>query len=103
MADQAQSAEVDLHEVALAAEKNLEALATGLGQAGASPQTVKAVTQMAEVTRQIVAALGKGSSTAPDEPAPAEHEEAPSNPHGSYDQAAAETHEAMTSAAAKRK
>lgn len=103
MADQAQGAP-DLHEVALGAEKYLEALATGLSEAGASPQTIKAVTQMAEVTRQIVAALGKGASNAPDEAAPPEEaEEKPSNPHGSYDKAAAETHEAMTSAAAKRK
>lgn len=84
----------NLHEEAVQADKHLEALATGLGQAGASPDTVKAVTQMAEVVRQIVTALGKGQEQGPDEPAPEEH--------GTIDQATAETHQAMQQAAAKR-
>lgn len=60
----------NLHEVAVAAERNLEQLATGLAQAGADEKTVSAVTQMADVTREIVKALGKGQeSTGDDEPA----------------------------------
>lgn len=91
-----QDAPQELHATAVQAEKYLEQLATGLGQAGASPETVKAVTQMAEVTRQIVTALGKGQESAPDEP-----EVSPSG--GSMDQAAAETHQAMQASASKQK
>jgi hypothetical protein len=85
-----------LHEHALAAEKNLEALATGLAEAGASPETIKAVTQMAEVARQLVSALGAGQEqTGDDEPAAAEEP-------GTIDQATAETHQAMQASAAQR-
>lgn len=55
-----------LHEHAVQAESHLEQLATGLAQAGASPETIKAVSQMAEVTRKIVVALGKGQEQAGD-------------------------------------
>jgi hypothetical protein len=58
---------------------------------------VKAVTQMAEVTRQIVTALGKGAEHAPDEPPAEEHQ--PSSMH----EAAAQTHQMMQQAAAQRK
>lgn len=85
-----------LHDEAVQAEKHLEALATGLAQVGASDQTVKAVTQMAEVTRQIVSALGQHQ----EEPA----QEAPAEEHqpGSMHEAAAQTHQMMQQAAAKR-
>src|SRR4051794_12735421 len=49
-----------LHEHALQAEKHLEALATGLSAAGADPQSIKGVTQMADVCRKMVSAFGKG-------------------------------------------
>lgn len=93
--------EGNLHEYAVQAEANLEKLATGLAQAGASPETVKAVEQMAEVTREIVKALGKGQEqTGDEEPsAPPEEEAQPT----SIDQAAAETSQAMQASAAKRK
>lgn len=55
-----QAAADKLHSVAMAAEKNLEQLATGLGQVGASPDVVKAVTQCAEITRKIATGLAKG-------------------------------------------
>lgn len=48
----------ELHEIAVTAEGSLEQLATGLGEAGAPPETVQAVTQMADVMREIVKALG---------------------------------------------
>lgn len=64
----------DLHEVAVSAEGSLEQLATGLGEAGAPPETVEAVTQMADVMREIVKALG-----AQDEP-PVEGELPPEDP-----------------------
>lgn len=64
------------HQYAVDAEANLEKLATELAQAGADPGTVKVVTQMADVTRKIVKALGKGQAATgdnePPEPQPAE-------------------------------
>jgi hypothetical protein len=60
----------DLHGYAVDAEKNLEALATGLAQAGHDPGTIDAVTQMADMTRQLVKALGAGQEqTGDDQPA----------------------------------
>ena len=60
----------NLHEYAVQAEANLEKLATGLAESGADEQSVKVVSQMAEVTRKIVVALGKGQeSTGDEEPA----------------------------------
>jgi hypothetical protein len=86
----------DLHELAVDGEKNLEQLATGLAQAGANPETVQAVEQMADVLREIVKALGKGQeATADEEPA------APEGP-ASFDQAAAETQQAMQASAKQR-
>lgn len=90
--------EGNLHEYAVQAEQNLEKLATGLAQAGASPETIKAVEQMADVTREIVKALGKGQEQTADEE-PSAEEAAPS----SFDQAAAETSQAMQESAAQRK
>lgn len=89
--------EGNLHEYAVRAEENLEKLATGLAEEGASPETVEAVSQMADVTRQIVSALGKGQEETGDEEPPAE-EKAPA----SYDEAAGETQAMMQASAAKR-
>lgn len=61
-----------LHEVAVDAQANLEALATGLAKAGADDSTLKAVTQMADTTRKIVKALGKGQELTGDTEGPAE-------------------------------
>lgn len=66
-----------LHEIAVDAEKNLEALATGLAQAGADEPTIKTVTQMADVARQIVKALGKGQEETGDAEPPAPEPEQP--------------------------
>lgn len=87
----------NLHEYAVDAEQNAEKLATGLAQAGASPETVKVVEQCADVFRQVVKALGKGQEQTGDEE-PAEQEQPES-----FDQAAAETSQAMQDSAAKRK
>lgn len=54
-----------LHDLALGAEKNLEALATGLAQAHADPQAVKACGQMAEVMRKMVSMMAKQAQHAP--------------------------------------
>jgi plasmid stabilization system protein ParE len=60
----------NLHAYAVAAEENLEKLATGLAQAGADEGTVDAVEKMADVTRKIVTALGAGQErTGDQEPA----------------------------------
>lgn len=78
----------NLHEYALAAESNLEKLATGLAQAGVDEGTVGAVTQMADATRKIVKALGKGQEATGDEEAPAPEEPAEeSAPPQSFDEA----------------
>lgn len=83
-----------LHSEAVEAEKHLEALATGLAEAGAPEQTTKAVTQMADVVRQLVQALGQGQSqTGDNEPAAAPEPEAPS--HSDYGQAAGEVQSAV--------
>lgn len=58
-----------LHDLALGAEKNLEALATGLAQNHADPGAVKAVSQMADVMRKILSAMGK-QAQAEQPPAP---------------------------------
>lgn len=71
MASDTASTPESLLDVALTAEKALEQLATGLGQVGAPPDTVKAVTKMADVTRQIVSALGKGQEETGDAEPPA--------------------------------
>lgn len=64
----------NLHQYAVEAEANLEKLATGLAQAGADEGTVKVVEQMADVTRKIVKALGKGQEETPDNEPPEEEE-----------------------------
>lgn len=72
-----------LHEHAVEAERHLEALATGLAGAGADEGAIKTVQKMADVTRQLVKALGKGQEEsgddeppAPEEPSPEEEEAA---------------------------
>ena len=52
----------NLLEYAIQAEKNLEQLATGLGQEGADEGTIQVVTQMAEMARKLVRAMGKQDS-----------------------------------------
>jgi len=90
----------NLHEYATEAYDNLEKLATGLAQEGASPETVQAVEQMAAVTKEIVKALGKGQESTGDEEPPESEEGAQPQ---SFDQAAAETSQAMQASAAERK
>lgn len=88
--------EDNLHQYAVDAESNLEKLATGLAQAGADEETVKAVSKMADVTRQLVKALGKGQEQTADdeEPAPEEAEPAPEEQQPrSMDQATNELHQ----------
>lgn len=63
--------EGNLHAYAVEAESNLEKLATGLAQAQADPQIVKTVSEMADVTRKIVKALGKGQEQTGDKEPPA--------------------------------
>lgn len=92
-----------LHDLALEAEKNLEALATGLGQAGADPNTVKAVSKMADVTRQIVKALGAGQEQTGDNEGPAEQaapSEQPEPQQHTIGSATASLHQAMQQSAA---
>lgn len=55
-----------LHTHAIEAEKHLEQLATGLAEIGADPAAVKAISQMADVTRKIASGLAKGGTQ--DEP-----------------------------------
>lgn len=57
-----------LHTNAMEAEKNLEALATGIAGVGASDDDVKAVTQMAHMCRQIAVSLAKGGTQQPAPP-----------------------------------
>lgn len=57
-----------LHAHAMEAEKHLEQLATGIASVGADDNTVKAITQMADMCRQIAAKLAQGMK---EEPPPA--------------------------------
>lgn len=68
-----------LHKLAIDAEKNLEQLATGLAEAGAEPDVVSVVSELAERSRRIAATLGEGQeATGNDEaPLPSEEEEVP--------------------------
>lgn len=98
MADQAATAN-SLHDHAIQAEKHVEALATGLAKAGASDETVKTITQCADILRQVASALAQGAEHAPNEPEP----EGPPEGGSPYAKPAAETHHAMQQAAAERK
>lgn len=54
-----------LHEHALEAEKHLEALATGMGQADAPENLLKAVASMADACRKIAKSMAKAPAPAP--------------------------------------
>lgn len=69
-----------LHKHAVDAERALEQLATGLAQAGVDEQVISTFTQFAEVTRQLVHALGAGQEQTADMEPPADEELAPSPP-----------------------
>lgn len=69
-----------LHEHAVAAERHLEQLSTGLAQAGAEDQVVQTFTKMAEVTRKLVVVLGRGQEVSGDEEPPADEAVAPEPP-----------------------
>ncbi len=57
-----------LYDLCVEAEKKLEQIATGLGQIGAAPEAVEAVSKMADVVRKICAGLAKGMKEEPAEP-----------------------------------
>ena len=56
-----------LYHLCQQAEKDLEQIATGLGQIGAAPEAVKTISQMADVVRKICTELARGMKH---EPAP---------------------------------
>jgi plasmid stabilization system protein ParE len=92
----------NLHEYAVNAEENLEKLATGLAAAGADPAAIKTVERMADVTRKLVKALGKGQEQTGDaEPPPPEQPPAPA-PRPRTIQSATEELRADAQAAARR-
>lgn len=101
-----------LHNHAVEAERHLEALATGLAEQGAPPETIKAVTKMADVARQLVKVLGKGQEATGDREPP-EPEEAPPEAAGApapgpggrptLDDAIASTHRDRVAAAQRRR
>lgn len=91
-----------LHEHAVQAEAHLEKLATGLAQAGADQGTVQVISQMADVTRKIVKALGKGQEQTGDtqpprqeQPPPQQQQPQPAPQRQTMDSAIASTHEDM--------
>jgi hypothetical protein len=59
----------ELYDLCKDAEKLLEKVATGLGQVGAAPEAVEAVSKMADVVGKICNGLAKGMKEAPAEPA----------------------------------
>lgn len=59
-----------LQTYAVEAERNLEALATGLAKAGVDDSTVQGISRMADVVRKVVLALGKGQERTADDEAP---------------------------------
>jgi hypothetical protein len=67
---------IQLHTHALQAEKHLEALATGLGQADADPGVIKAVSQMADAMRKIASAMAKAPTPPPKAGRPASMQDA---------------------------
>jgi hypothetical protein len=87
-----------LLEKAVAAEKNLEQLATGLAQGGVDQKIVDTVTQMAEVTRKIVSALGKGQEGTGDGQPPVQAQDQGQSAQG---QAQPDTFASATDAVAK--
>jgi hypothetical protein len=98
MAEPAGTYPEDLHGIAAEAEKCLEKLATGLSEAGAAPDAVKTVSDMADVVHQVVKALGEGQEQTGDDEPPA----APPPGGGGFDEAAAGTAQDTQAAAASR-
>ena len=92
----------DLHAVALAAEKNAEALATGLAQANADPGVVKAVTQCADLLRRVVGVLGQGQGQQPSQPQAQPGPAQPQPPAHTMDSATAALHAQAQARAAGR-
>lgn len=90
----------NLHAYAVGAEQNLEKLATGLAQAGVDEQTIGVVSQMADVTRKLVVALGKGQEQTGDNEPPAQ--EGPPQRH-TMDSGAAALHQDMQRSAYARR
>lgn len=76
---------------AIAAEENLEKLATELGKLGADEGTLEAVSGWADGVRSIVGVLGKGQQESADDEPAVQEEAAPAN----YDEAAAATQQMM--------
>jgi len=66
-----------VHETAVDAEESVEKLITELGQAGAPPETLKIIEQVAKVLRQVVKGLGPGPEDAGPAGAAAAAEEPP--------------------------
>lgn len=65
-----------VHDTAVDAEETVEQLVTELGQAGAPPETLDIIKQVAKVLRQVVKGLGPGPEDAGPEGAAAAAEEA---------------------------
>lgn len=57
-----------LHDLAVEAEADVEALATGLAHAGVDPEAVKQVSQCAAVLRGVIKALGSSAPAQPQQP-----------------------------------
>lgn len=56
---------VKLHSHAVSAEKHLEALATGLAEAGAPKPVVSGVSRMADAMRDVIKSLNQQAADAP--------------------------------------
>jgi hypothetical protein len=67
---------MELHTHALQAEKHLEALATGLGQADAEPTVIKAISRMADTMRSLASAMAKAPTPPPKAGRPASMQDA---------------------------
>jgi hypothetical protein len=76
---------------ALAAEQNLEKLATELGKLGADDGTIEGISSMADSLREVVAVLGEGQHSTADDQGP---EQAPAD----YGEAASQTSAMMQQA-----
>ncbi len=57
-----------LYDLCVQTEKNLEQIATGLGQIGAAPDAVEGISKMAGVVRNLCTALAKSMKEEPAEP-----------------------------------
>jgi len=97
-----------LQEHAVQAEKHLEALATGLAEVDAPENVTKTVTQMAEVARKVVTALGDARDATPppeeaEEPAEVPPEAAPPEQPRTIGGAAKELHAEVAQRAQARR